>query len=60
MFVSAATAVTLTLAEPLTAAVLGVVVLDERLNQTAGFGCGLVLAGLLLLTVPDGGNKGRS
>jgi drug/metabolite transporter, DME family len=51
--VSAATAVTLTLAEPLTAAILGIVVLDERLTVGVAAGVTLVLAGLLLLTLPQ-------
>ena len=50
--VPAAIAVTLTLAEPLTAGILGVVVLDERLSMVAALGILLVLAGLVLLTVP--------
>jgi DME family drug/metabolite transporter len=50
--VPAAIAVTLTLAEPLTAGILGVVVLDERLSFLAGTGIALVLASLVLLTVP--------
>ena len=50
--VPAAIAVTLTLAEPLTAGVLGVVVLDERLSFLAAVGILLVLASLMLLTVP--------
>jgi drug/metabolite transporter, DME family len=52
IMVPAAIAVTLTLAEPLTAGVLGVVVLDERLSLFAGAGIVLVLASLVLLTVP--------
>jgi len=52
IIVPAAIAVTLTLAEPLTAGILGVVVLDERLSIVAGFGILLVLASLVLLTVP--------
>lgn len=48
--VSAATATTLTLAEPLTAALLGMIVLGERLSPTGQVGGLLVLAGLLLLT----------
>ncbi len=51
--VTASTAATLSLAEPLTAAVLGVLVLGERPSVTAGVGAGVVLAGLLLLVVPD-------
>ncbi len=41
-------AVTLTLAEPVTAAVLGVVVLDERLPALGWIGAGLVCVGLAL------------
>lgn len=52
--VPAATAVTLTLAEPMTAGMLGVVVLGERLSPIALAGVALVLAGLVLLTLPDG------
>jgi DME family drug/metabolite transporter len=52
--VPAATAVTLTLAEPMTAGILGVVVLGERLSPSGLAGIALVLAGLVLLTVPDG------
>lgn len=42
---------TLTLAEPLTAGVLGAVVLAESLSATALVGAGLVLAGLVALAV---------
>ena len=42
----ASTAVTLTLAEPLTAAVLGVVVLGEQVGPVAWAGAALILAGL--------------
>jgi DME family drug/metabolite transporter len=52
--VSAAEATTLVLAEPVTAAVLGAAVLDERLGTGAALGAGLVLAGLLALAVPSG------
>jgi drug/metabolite transporter, DME family len=45
----AATAATLTLAEPLTAAVLGVVVLAERTGAVGTIGAALVAAGLVLL-----------
>jgi len=47
----AAETATLTLAEPLTAAVLGAVVLGERLGPLAGAGALLVLAGLLVLAL---------
>lgn len=46
------TAVTLTLAEPLTAAVLAVVVLDERLPPLGWLGGALVVLGLLVLGLP--------
>ncbi|MDD2581927.1 MAG: EamA family transporter [Desulfuromonadaceae bacterium] len=47
--VPAVHAVTLSLAEPLTAATLGIIVLKERLTFTAAFGMTLVLAGLVIL-----------
>jgi DME family drug/metabolite transporter len=43
--------VSLTLAEPLTAGLLGVLVLGERLTALAGIGTGLLLAGLLVLAL---------
>jgi DME family drug/metabolite transporter len=46
-----ATAVTLALMEPLTAATLGVLVLGERLTVPAIMGVALLLAGLLILTI---------
>lgn len=49
--VPSATAVTLTLAEPLTAATLGVLVLDERLTSTSLVGSILLLVGLVILTL---------
>jgi DME family drug/metabolite transporter len=49
---SAAETATLTLAEPLTAALLGLVVLSERLSPTAALGAALVLTGLLVLAAP--------
>lgn len=45
-----ATAVTLSLAEPLTAATLGIVVLGERLTPPAALGAALVLCGLAILS----------
>jgi DME family drug/metabolite transporter len=51
LVVPVATAVTLSLAEPLTAATLGVVVLGERLTPLAAAGIGLLLAGLVLLAI---------
>jgi len=46
-----ATAVTLSLAEPMTAATLGILVLGEQLNAQAFTGIGLIFAGLLLLVI---------
>jgi DME family drug/metabolite transporter len=48
---SAAETSTLTLAEPLTAGLLGAAVLGERLTALSGAGAALVLAGLLVLAV---------
>ncbi len=48
--VPATTAVTLSLAEPLTAATLGILILKEQLTETTAFGMALVLAGLVVLT----------
>jgi drug/metabolite transporter, DME family len=50
--VDAGTATTLTLFEPVVAAVLGVAVVGERLGAWAWTGTGLVLLGLLVLTAP--------
>ena len=47
-----AVAATLSLAEPLTAALLGVLLLDERLRAPQWAGALLLLAGLALLTAP--------
>ena len=47
----AATVGTLGLAEPLTATLLGILLLSERPTPRAAFGAALVLAGLLILTV---------
>jgi DME family drug/metabolite transporter len=49
---SAAETSTLTLAEPLTAGLLGALVLGERLTGLSGLGAALVLAGLLVLARP--------
>ncbi len=46
-----AVAVTLSLAEPLTASILGVVVLGEQLTSSALLGMGLLFSGLALLSV---------
>jgi len=50
--VSAATAVSLTLAEPLTAGLLGIFVVGEQLGPSAWLGIALLFAGLLVLTRP--------
>lgn len=50
--VTAPTAVTLTLAEPLTAAVLGIVVLDEPISTAVGIGMAMLLTGLLIVARP--------
>jgi DME family drug/metabolite transporter len=48
---SAAETATLTLAEPLTAGALGALVLSEQLTAGSALGAGLVLAGMLVLSV---------
>lgn len=53
--VPAVHAVTLSLAEPLTAATLGILVLNERLTLTASIGMASVLAGLVVLVAPRPG-----
>ena len=50
------TAATLSLAEPLTAGLLGVLVLGERLGSVAILGIGLLVGGLILASV--GGSRG--
>ncbi len=47
--VQLSTTVTLTLAEPMTAALLGIVVLGEQLNGQALSGIGLIFSGLIVL-----------
>jgi DME family drug/metabolite transporter len=49
--VQVATAVTLSLAEPMTAALLGIIVLGEQLNSQAFFGISLIFAGLVVLVL---------
>jgi len=49
--IQVATAVTLSLAEPMTAATLGILILGERLNTQAFFGISLIFAGLLVLVL---------
>jgi DME family drug/metabolite transporter len=48
--ISSATAVSLTLAEPLTAALLGIFVVGEQVEPLAWVGIGLLFAGLVVLT----------
>ena len=55
-----AVAATLSLAEPLTASLLGVFFLDERLSAPQWAGAILLLAGLALLTLPIGRRKQRT
>lgn len=55
--VPVATAVTLSLAEPLTAATLGVFILGETLTPVAMMGVGLLFTGLAVLSVKPGRSK---
>jgi DME family drug/metabolite transporter len=57
--VPAVHAVTLSLAEPLTAAALGILVLREGLTLTAAIGMGLVLAGLVVLGTTRSKSTGK-
>ena len=57
--VPVATAVTLTLAEPLTAGFLGIFLLGERLTPPAALGSALVFAGLALLALGGGAAQPR-
>jgi DME family drug/metabolite transporter len=56
----AATVTTLVLAEPLVAALLGALVLGERLGVADVVGCGLVLAGLVVLATGAGARTRRA
>ncbi len=53
-YVPVSTAVTLTLAEPFTAGLLGFLVLGERVNMAGWLGLALILSGLVLLAIPSG------
>jgi DME family drug/metabolite transporter len=53
-------ALTLTLAEPMTASVLGVVVVGERLSGTAWGGLLLIFSGLLVLVLPKNVCRART
>ena len=56
--ISSSAAVTLSLAEPLTAAMLGVFLVGEYLSVTSWIGVGLLLSGIIVLTL--GGRKAAS
>lgn len=49
--IPSSSAVTLSLAEPLTATILSVIVVGERLNMTSWMGVALLLGGILVLTL---------
>ena len=51
--VLAPTAATLNLAEPLTAAILGVFLLQEKLSLTALTGMVLLIGGIAILSIPS-------
>jgi DME family drug/metabolite transporter len=53
-----ATAVTLSLAEPMTAGLLGLILLGETFTPLAGLGIGLVFFGLVILSLPGTNPKG--
>jgi len=46
------TVVTLSLAEPFTATILGIIVLHETLDVTGWIGLAMILSGLVILGVP--------
>jgi DME family drug/metabolite transporter len=50
---------TLVLAEPVTATLLGALVLDERVGAAGALGIALVLAGLVVLALPQRARSGR-
>ncbi|MTD31263.1 DMT family transporter [Planomicrobium sp. YIM 101495] len=56
--IPSSSAVTLSLAEPLTAALLGVFVVGERLGWISWVGVSLLLGGILVLTLGKGSKKG--
>ena len=56
----AATVATITLAEPVTAAVLGVLLLGETLSPQALVGAGLLVVALALLGLPSRRGRGRA
>jgi len=52
--IPSSSAVTLSLAEPLTAAILSILIVGERLNSTSWMGIALLLGGILVLTLSGG------
>jgi DME family drug/metabolite transporter len=58
--VQAAEATTIVLAEPVTATLLGILILGERVQGLGLAGAALVLAGLLVLAVPRAGPRVRT
>lgn len=54
-----AKATSLTLAEPLTASLLGILVLGEHFNPSAGLGIGLIFAGLAILSIQRKSHEAR-
>lgn len=59
-FIPVSSAVTLSLAEPLTAAILGVIVVGERLSIASWSGLLVILSGILVLVFPTKLFKNRS
>lgn len=59
-YIPASSAVTLSLAEPLTATILGVVVVGERLSLTSWSGLLLILSGIIVLVFPTALFKRKS
>jgi DME family drug/metabolite transporter len=55
-----AAAVTLSLAEPLTAGILGLTLLGERLSPLMALGMGCIFSGLLLITFGERGEQKTS
>jgi len=55
--ISSSSAVTLSLAEPLTAAILGVFFIGEQLSIVSWLGLAMLLGGIVVLTI--GGRKKR-
>ena len=58
--VPVAKATTLTLAEPLTASLLGIFILGEQFNARAGLGIGLIFTGLTLLSIQQNATEANN